>query len=272
MVQRKTAIGIVLAAVAVLVIAGYAVSQPAPGTGPGLPPGASAAPPAAPAGPPGGPPPGGPPGGPPPGGPSAAAPTAAGPSGAPAAGDEGEAGKQAALSQSTPEEIKEGLRRALAMIASGQLEGRISEPYAPGVVSATYGVKTPQPVAVWVVRPPDPQDPPDLPPESRIDRQEAARVLRYFSLRYENPLSPWAERQKDFDLQIAGQLQRQINGLPPFTGAPPPPAVSAASAPAGGPAGAPAGGPPGAPPGAAPGAPPGGAPGAPPGPPPPPPM
>lgn len=267
MAQRRRLIHIALIALPlILLVGGYAMSQPAPGTGPGLPPGAGATPPSAPGGPPGGPPPGGPPGAVP------AAPTAAGPAGAPADGEEDEAGKQAALSQSTPEEIKEGLRRALAMIASGQLEGRVSEPYFPGVVSATYGVKTPQPVAVWVVKPPDPEAAPDLPPESRIDRQEAARVLRYFRLRYANPLSPWAERQKDFDLQIAGQLQRQINGLPPFTGAPPPPAVSAASAPAGGPAGAPAGGPPGAPPGAAPGAPPGGAPGAPPGPPPPPPM
>ena len=245
MVKRRSLIWLALATVALLLIAGYAMSQPAPGTGPGLPPSASATPPG----------PGGVAGGPP-----GAAP-GAGPAGA-KPGAKNAATMEAALSKSSPEEIKEGLRRALAMIASGQLEGRVSEPYFPGVVSATYGVKTPQPVAVWVVKPPDPKAPPNLPPESRIDRQEAARMLWYFSLRYDNPLSPWAERQKDFDLQIAGELQRQTNGLAPFLGAPPPPG-GPPSAPAGGPpgapgapgasampgAGAPAGGPPGAPPG-----------------------
>ncbi len=246
MAKRRSFIWLALITLPLLLlVTGYALSQPAPGTGPGLPPSALA------------------PSGPGAGGAPSGAP-AAGPAGAPDAqpapkgGEEGEP-NPAALSQSSPEQIKEGLRRALDMIASGRVEGRITEPYFPGVVSATYGVKTPQPVAVWIVNPPDPKAPSDLPPESRINRKEAATVLRYFSLRYDNPMSPWAERQKDFDLQIARGLERQTQGLAPFLGAPPPPATVPTPSPA--PGAAPAGGPPGAP--AAAGAPGGGPPGVP---------
>ena len=253
MAQRRRPIHIALIALPlILLVGGYALSQPGPGTGPGLPPGAPEGPSAIP---------GGPPGGAPGGAPAGAKPGGKG-------GDE--TGKAAALSQSTPEEIKEGLRVALAMIASGQVEGRIDEPYFPGVVSSTYKVKTPPPVAVWIVNPPDPKGPPNPTPESRINRKEAALMLGYYSQRYDNPQSPWAERQRDFDLQITQQLRRQSEGLAPYLGAPPPPVTAPSAgpapgaAPAGGPPGAPSGGPPSAP--GPPGGPPG-APGAPPAPP-----
>lgn len=235
MLKRRSLIGLALISIALLLIAGYALSQP------GGPPGAI---PAGPGGPPGAP-----------GAPAAGPPGApAGAPGAPSAlagREPGEDLTKAALSQSTAEQDEAGLKTVLAMIAAGQTQGRLSEEYRPGAISPTYGVVMPPPVAVWVVRPADPKDPPDLPAEARIDRAEAGRMLQAFSRRYEAPFDAWAERQRDFDLQIAGELQRQTRGLPPYEGAPPPPAVAASAGP-GGPPGAPpgAGGPPGAPPGA----------------------
>lgn len=241
MLHRRSLIGLALISIGLLLIGGYALSQPGgpPGaipSGPGGPPGAAGA---AGAGPPGGE---GPPG-------------AAVPGGAPGAPGAEPSPTEGFLSKSTPEQQEAGLKTVLAMIDSGQTQGRLAEDYRPGAISPTYGVVMPPPVAVWVVRPAAPKDPPDLPAEARIDRAEAGRMLRAFSLRYQAPFDAWAERQRDFDLQIAGQLRRQTNGLPPYEGAPPPPAVTESAGPGG-----PPGGPPGAPPGA--GAMPPGAPGA----------
>jgi hypothetical protein len=236
MLKRKQLIWIGSVTLALLLITGYALSQPPSAPG-------AAGRPGAPGGPPGAP--------------------AAGGAGAPGAAGATDSSAAAALSQSTPEQQKSGLDAVLAMIATGKVEGRLSTPCTPGQACATYGgVKTPSPVAVWA--PPIMGAGPELPTVYVPDPQEAKTMLRYYGLRYQNVPNAWAERQKDFDLQTAGELDNQTKGQKPYPDAVAPPITPPSSAaPASAPsAGATPGGPPAGMPG--PGAtPPGGPPGTP---------
>jgi hypothetical protein len=258
MLKRKQLIWIGSVTLVLLLIAGYALSQP-PGApaAPGMP-GAGGAP------------------GMPGAGPGAAGAPAGGPPGAAGAGGAGakDASAAQALSQSTPDEEKAGLKAVLAMIAAGKVGGRLSTPCNPGQACAAYGgVKTPMPVAVWA--PPVIEDPKNLPTVYVPDAKEAAIMKKYYDMRYATTPNTWAERQKDFDLQIAQELDNQTKGQKPYAEAVAPPIVppsTSAPAPAAGGGGAPGGAPGGMPPGAMPpGAlPPGAGPAAPPGPTPPP--